>query len=135
MLAWLNGETSPFESNDCAFVGPELNEDSGFRKRLQCSGRLGLLFRDLGVNTSETAVSRLIAGLHARLEEIDPEFAWGAVGTTRLRVHYLELPEGRKEGFQVLLSFWAWGDDVPEVFDNLARVVVGLREALESLAP
>ncbi len=133
LLSWLNGDASRFESNDCAFVGPEENVDAGFGKRLQCSGRLGVLFRDLGVNTSEAAIRRLIADLHARLRRLEPDFAWGAIGTTRLRVHYLDLPKGRAEGFQVLISFWAWGDDAPEVLDNLARVVSAMREALESI--
>jgi len=133
LLAWINGPASPFESNDCAFAGPEDNVDDGFRKRLQCCGRLGLLFRDLRVNTSENAIIQLIEGIHVRLRGLDPDFAWGAVGTTRLRVDYLELPEGGAEGSQVLLSFWAWGDDEPEVFENLARVISALREALESL--
>jgi hypothetical protein len=132
LLAWINGPASPFESNDCAFAGPEANADDGFRKCLQCSGRLGLLFRDLRLNTSERAMIRLIEGIHTRLRVLDPDFAWGAVGTTRLHVDYLELSEGGAEGSQVLLSFWAWGDDEPELFENLARVISALREALES---
>lgn len=134
LLAWINGKGSPFESNDCAFCGPGENADAGFRKRLQCSGRLGLLFRNLHLNTSENAMIRLIERIHIRLKPLEPDFAWGAVGTTMLRVDYLELPEGRAEGSQVLLSFWAWGDDEPEVFENLARVISALREALESFA-
>jgi len=132
LLAWINGDGSPFESNDCAFAGPEDNVDDDFRKRLQCSGRLGVLFRDLSLNTSERAMIRLIEGIHVGLRGLDPDFAWGAVGTTRLRVDFRELPEGRAEGSQLLLSFWAWGDDEPEVFANLARVISALRETLES---
>jgi len=134
LLAWINGEGSPFESNDCALAGPEANVDGGFRKRLQCCGRLGVLFRDLGLNTSERAMSRWVEGIHTGLRALDPDFAWGAVGTTRLRVEYRDRPEGRAEGAQLLLSFWAWGDDEVEVFENLARVISALREALESSA-
>jgi len=134
LLAWINGEGSPFESNDCAFAGPEGNADGDFRKRLQCCGRLGILFRDLSLNTNERAMSRWIEGIHTGLRALDPDFAWGAVGTTRLRVDYRALPEGRADGSQLLLSFWAWGDDEPEVFEHLARVISALREALESCA-
>jgi len=134
LLAWINGEGSPFESNDCAFAGPENNVDGDFRKRLQCCGRLGILFRDLSLNTNERAMSGWIEGIHIGLRALDPGFAWGAVGTTRLRVDYLELPEGRADGSQLLISFWAWGDDEPEVFENLARVISALREVLESCA-
>lgn len=132
LVAWINGPRSPFESNDCAFTGPEPNSED-VRKRLQCGGRLGLLFRDLTLNTSASAVDELIEELHARLRTLEPRFAWGAVGTTRLRVDYLALPDGCSVGWQVLVSFWAWGDDEAEVFENLRRVVVALREALASL--
>jgi hypothetical protein len=134
LLAWINGPRSPFESNDCAFSGPDENSDDGFRKKIQCSGRLGLLFRDLRLNTSAPAMIRLIEGIHIRLRALDPDFAWGAVGTTLLRVDYLDLPEGSAKGSQVLLSFWAWGDDETEVFENLARVISALRQALGSFS-
>jgi hypothetical protein len=134
LLTWINGPGSPFESNDCAFDGPEANVDRGFPKRLQCCGRLGVLFRDLGLNTNERAMSRWIEGIHEALRVLEADFAWGAVGTTRLRVDYRDLPEGHTEGSQILLSFWAWGDDEPEVFENLARVIAALRDALESSA-
>jgi len=134
LLAWINGPGSPFESNDCAFDGPEDNVDLGFPKRLQCCGRLGVLFRDLGLNTNDRAMSRWIGDIHDALRVIDAGFAWGAVGTTRLRVDYRNLPEGQGEGSQLLLSFWAWGDDEAEVFENLARVIAALRKALESSA-
>jgi len=134
LLAWVNGPRSPFESNDCAFDGPEGNVDHGFSKRLQCCGRLGVLFRDLSLNTDERAMNRWIGGIHERLRTLEPDFAWGAVGTTRLRVDYRDLPSNRAEGEQLLLSFWAWGDDEREVFANLARVIAALRDALESSA-
>jgi hypothetical protein len=133
LLAWINGPASPFASNDCAFNGPEVNTERDAVKRLECSGRLGLLFRDLSVNTDELEVTRLIEGLHERLQTLDPGLVWGAVGTTRLTVDFLELPEGAAHGSQVLLSFWAWGDDEPEVFAHLSRVIAALSEALESL--
>ena len=132
LVAWINGPTSPFESNDSAFTGPEDNVDGEFRKKLQCGGRLGILFRKLHLNTQGNAVVRLIEGLHGRLRVLQPDFAWGAVGTTRLGVDFLELPDGGARGSQVLVSFWAWGDDEPEVFENLARVIAALRQALES---
>ena len=54
------------------------------------------------------------------------------MGTTRLRVNYRDLPDGRSEGAQLLISFWAWGDEEPEVFKNLSRVIAALRQALAS---
>ena len=134
LVLWINGPDSPFASNDCAFNGPADNTEPTVARRLQCSGRLGLLFRDLLANTKEPEVTRLVDGIHARLSVLDPELVWGAVGTTRLNVDYLELHGGGARGAQVLLSFWAWGDDEPEVFENLARVVAGLGQALRSIA-
>jgi len=134
LVFWINGPDSPFASNDCAFNGPADNTEPTVAKRMQCSGRLGLLFRDLLANTKEDAVDRLVAGIHEHLTALDPELVWGAVGTTRLAVDYLELPGGGARGAQVLLSFWAWGDDEPEVFCNLARVVAALGQALRSVA-
>jgi len=134
LVAWINGPDSPFASNDCAFNGPEPNTDPGIAKRLQCSGRLGLLFRDLGENTKAGAVGGLIATLHERLQPLDPGLTFGAAGTTPLTVEYLGLPEGSVMGTQVLVSFWAWGDDEPETFAHLARVVAALRQALQSIA-
>lgn len=131
LVAWINGPASPFESNDCAFSGPEASDDPAFRS--QVSGRLGLLFRDLALNTREPAVSRLIRGLHVQLSDLEPDLASGAVGTTRLAVDYLALPAGEAAGSQVLISFWAWGDDKPELFENLDRVFVALHEALRRI--
>lgn len=130
LLTWLNGAQSPFESNDCAFTGPEANDDDAFAKRLRCSGRLGLLFRDLPLNTREGEVTRLIRGIHVQLSDLEPDLVSGAVGTTRLSVDYLALPAGASAGAQVLISFWAWGDDEPEVFAHLDRVFAALHDAL-----
>jgi hypothetical protein len=130
LVTRINGPGSPLASNDCAFNGPEPNPERGVSKRLQCSGRLGVLFRDLRENTDEASVTRLIEDLHERLRTLDPELEWGAVGTTRLAVDYLDLPAGAARGAQVLVSFWAWGDDEREVFAHLARVIAALRQAL-----
>lgn len=131
LVAAINGPTSVLESNDCVFTGPEANTDAGFG-RLKSEGRLSLLFRDLRVNTNERAVLRLIEAIHLRLQPLNPELAWAAVGTTRLRVEFRDLPLGAREGWQVLLSFWAWGDDEPEVFANLACCIAALRTTLET---
>lgn len=131
LVASINGATSTLESNDCAFTGPEASDDPGFG-RLKCEGRLGILFRDLRRNTNKRAVFKLIETIHLRLQPLDPELAWAVVGTTPLRVELRELPAGAREGWQVLISFWAWGDDEPEVFANLARCIAALRTTLES---
>lgn len=130
LVAWLNGPGSGLETNDCAFTGPEANLDRAFTRRLVCTGRLGILFRDLVINTSARATDRLVRALHRRLAALDPDLALGVIGTSLLGVDYLALPAGVAAGTQVLISFWAWGDDEREVFANLARVVAALTIAL-----
>src|SRR5258708_5105425 len=61
LLAMLNGGDSPLETNDCAFNEPSPNLDSAFGKRLQCSGRLLILFRDLLRNSERDRVEWLVA--------------------------------------------------------------------------
>jgi hypothetical protein len=134
LLGWLNGPGSALESNDCAFEGPQPNDNLSYPQRLQCCGRLGVLFRDLVLNTRDREVRRWIKKLHLALHSLDKDFALGVIGTSRLRVDYLQLPDDSREGTQVLLWFWAWGDDEPEVFVNLGRVIAALRSALQSVS-
>ena len=134
LVGWLNGPGSTLESNDCAFAGPEANAHQDFAKRLVCTGRIGVLYRELAANTDERAIRRLIKRLHVQLAALEPALAWGAIGTTRLAVDYRGLPAGASLGAQVLVSFWAWGDDEAEVFAHLARVFAALRAALLAIA-
>jgi hypothetical protein len=134
LVTWLNGPTSILESNDCAFDGPHPNVAAQYAKRLQCSGRLGVLFRDLWVNTRERKVQQWIRDVHVALGQLDHDLEWGVVGTSQVHVDYLHLPRGKRAGTQVLLWFWSWGDDEPEVFRNLARVIAALRGALETVS-
>src|SRR5688572_28866709 len=51
LLERLNYPKSALESNDCAFTGPEQNENAAVEQPLECSGRLMILFRALERNT------------------------------------------------------------------------------------
>jgi hypothetical protein len=136
LLARLNHSKSPLESNDCAFTGPHENEDMTIPKALQCCGRVMVLFRDLQRNTEGGSVTWLKNELHVELAELDSSFQWGVVGTTRIPVRYLALPElgGQQLGSQLMISFWAWGDDEPDTMQNLARVMKNLTRALRRVA-
>ena len=136
LLEQLNHPKSALESNDCAFTGPDANEDMGSPKALQCSGRLMVLFRALARNTDEQLLARLTNQLHIELSELDSAFEWGAIGTTRIPVRYLALPEadGQQLGAQLLISFWAWGDDEADTMRNLARVIENLTRALRRVS-
>ena len=132
LLERLNAPGSILESNDCAFSGPYPSEALQLGKLLQCEGRVMVLYRELELNLSRRRVEELKNDIHVRLASLDQEFEWGMIGTTITPVRYVDLPgpDDRKLGYQLMLSFWAWGDSEAEVMDNLDRVVGNLARAL-----
>lgn len=136
LLERLNHIKSALESNDCAFTGPEPNENESIPKPLQCSGRVMVLFRELERNTAAGRVEWLKNQLHYALIDGDPLFRWGVVGTTIVPVRYLALPEagGQQLGSQLMISFWAWGDSEADNMSNLARLLKNLAQALRGVA-
>ena len=135
LLAALNRPASPLETNDCAFDGPHENENPAFEKSLQCDGRVMVLFRNLERNTIAGEVEQLAHRLHRNLAETDPTLRWGVIGTSIIPVRYLGLPEvdGRQQGSQLMISFWAWGDSEAECMRYLRRVLKNLSSALLKL--
>jgi len=136
LLERLNHKSSALESNDCAFEGPQRNENRAVAKALQCSGRVMVLFRALARNTEKGEVSWLKNELHGALGPLDPNFQSGLVGTTIIPVCYLPLPEqnGQQLGEQLMISFWAWGNSEEESMDNLGRVLKNLTQALRKVS-
>jgi hypothetical protein len=133
LLEWLNQPDSLFESNDCAFTGPEPNENRELPATFECQGRVMLLFRALELNQSDNIAS-LESNLQRRLERLDPSFDGGAIGTTTLPVRYRALPAGDQEGYQLMISFWAWGDSERECLLSLERVMRSLSAALHDVS-
>ncbi|MFT5585091.1 MAG: hypothetical protein ACI9VR_002679 [Cognaticolwellia sp.] len=135
LLELLNGPDSTLETNDCAFNSPTTNEHAGMDKALQCSGRLMLLFRELPLNTSVAGVHAFTNALARALSGEDEGFGWGVVGATVVPVNFTTLPGTREEqqGFQLMLSFWAWGDDEAEVMVHLDRTFGNLTSVLRGL--
>ncbi len=131
LLERLNHEASPLESNDCAFEGPQRNENRVVNKALECSGRVMVLFRALERNTTAAEVSWLKNELHRVLSPLDPNFRSGMVGTTIVPVCYLALPE--PSGQQLMISFWAWGDSEAENMQNLERLFKNLTLAMRKV--
>lgn len=134
LLEWLNGPESVFESNDCAFSGPTATPQSS--TRLQCSGRLMMLYRDLALNTSPEQTHWLTNAAAHALNQTDPAFEEGAIGATIMSVRFMTLPgpPERQRGQQLMLSFWAWGEQEPEVMTNLDRTFRNLTVALRGLS-
>ena len=129
LVEWVNASRGTLESNDCEFTGPHA-EGAHPPKSQECSGRLMILFRDLSLNLSHTRVEALEHGLHVRLSGIDPAFEWGIVGTTIMRTRYVDLGS---LGYQLMLSFWAWGDSEDETMGNLDRLLGNLSQALHGV--
>jgi len=137
LLERLNSPVSILESNDCAFSGPHPSEAPHLGKILQCEGRVMILYRDLELNLSLRGVEGLKNAIHVHLAARDPEFELGMVGTTITPVRFVDLPRPHDQnlGYQLMLSFWAWGDSEAEVMDNLDRVVGNLAQAIGEVFP
>jgi len=135
LLEWINGATSIFESNDCGTRGPGPNKSPKFAKSLECTARLVILFRELEWNLSFANVTWVVTAAHHYLNQTDLAFKWGVVGTTTRRAQYTSLPfpESTQMGYQLMLTFWAWGDTDLEVMDNLGRSFVNVQEALSKV--
>ena len=135
LLELINGPDSTLETNDCAFNAPSANEHAGMDKALVCSGRLMLLFRELPLNTSVTRVHAFTNAFARALSGEDEGFGWGGVGATVVPVNFTTLPGTREEqqGSQLMLSFWAWGDDEAEVMLQLDRTFGNLTSVLRGL--
>lgn len=132
LLTALSHPASAFESNDCAFTGPLENKNPAFSKLLQCSGRLMILYRSLARNTVDGEIERLAYELHVRLGTLDPELLFGVIGTTVVPVRYLALEAdgSRQLGSQLMISFWAWGDNEDETMSNLERLLKNISQVL-----
>jgi hypothetical protein len=132
LVEWLNRPESALESNDCAFTGPHANETPSFAKALQCSGRVMVLFRALAKNLSRPGVDSFKDALHHELGALDVAFSWGMIGTTIIPVRYITLPgsEAQQLGYQLMISFWAWGSSEEELMGNLGRVLKNLSQGL-----
>jgi hypothetical protein len=124
-----------FESNDCAFSGPEANGQSAIPNAFQCSGRVMVLFRALERNVLPGSIEQLKNQLHHELIALDPRFEWGVIGTTLVPTRYLGLADrgDNQLGCQLMISFWAWGDSEAETMANLRRLLKNLSRALSNL--
>jgi hypothetical protein len=134
LLEWLNGATSPLESNDCAFTAAEPNEHPQVDRSLECSGRVMVLFRDLARNLAPGDLRSLTGDLHRALAVTDPDFELGVIASTLIPVRYVTLPDAAL-GTQLMISFWAWGDTDAETMANLDRLMTNLTGALRAAAP
>jgi hypothetical protein len=135
LLERINHPRSALESNDCEFTGPHANAPPSEHGAWECSGRVMILFRALTHNTRAGRVERLKNDLHGALSELDPSFKLGTIGTTLVPARYLALPEadGQQLGWQLSISFWAWGNSEADSMLSLARTLTNLGHALRKV--
>jgi hypothetical protein len=134
LLERINHPKSLLESNDCALIAPGVNLTGQVKAKLECSGRVMLLFRELSQNTRTARLSWLKTAFHYQLAHLDPKFALGMIGTTLVPVRYLALPEGAQLGEQLMLSFWAFGETEQTTMLNLGRLFKNLTQALRTVS-
>jgi hypothetical protein len=122
LLAWLNGEDSVFETNDCALGEPRIDHQTpplvrqAFDKDPVCiHGRLTVIFRDLEWNTSRPNFDHLKRMVHDNLFYNVPNYP--SVIFVGEWPHLFTALD--KEGHALALQFWAWGDDEALAFENL----------------
>jgi hypothetical protein len=137
LLRWLNGPISPFETNDCGLMDPcvDPNAPDLIRPRfetdpLKIYGRLAVLYRDLGRNTSPQHVSWLkkciFDGLGQRVEDFP-----AAVSISDWPHWFIALD---KPGHVVLLQYWSWGSDTAQAVHNLDGIYQSLLGLFQSIA-
>ena len=128
LLEWLNGETSVFETNDCAFGGPTSNISTNVSNaKLQCSGRLMTFYRNLASNTDAATVNSFLSAMQFYLQQVDPDFAGGSIGLCFEDAAFSSI--NNAIGKELVAQFWAFGDTDEMVFDNLNRLFLNLRHA------
>ena len=134
LIEWLNGPDSSLMSNDCAFNAPAPHDGTHSERRLEASGRLMVLFRNLAINTKAARVSALMQRVGGILSETDPGLEEAAVGVSIVDVQFATMRRSPKRqlGQQLMLSFWAWGDDEAQTLLNLDRTLVNLGTALRA---
>ncbi len=134
MVEWVNGPESHFESNDCAFSGITENKNTDWSKKLQCSGRLMIFYREIELNTVRETVDWLKKASKHYLSNLNQNLEFGVIGINLMKVRYLALPEGKNSGHEINFSFWAWGDEEGEVMQNLEEVISTLQQAMREIA-
>lgn len=133
LLEWLHGPSGQLESNDCAFRPAAPNRDKQFHFAMRCDGRLMILFRDLVKNTQSASVDWLLNESMRTLNNVDRDFVSGAVGFSFMKAVYMAFGSNPKQGalgHQVMLSFFAYGDDRTATRASMYRVLTNVHSAL-----
>ncbi|MDF2435293.1 MAG: hypothetical protein JWP44_4924 [Mucilaginibacter sp.] len=149
LLREINGSDSHFETSDCAFRQPAPHRDAHSQHALCAFARLYILFRTLPLNCSSAHTDWLAGKLLDVLRQIDPTMTAtdGVVALTLTEILHTGLSNGiwldgqfdcpdDDPGFgkHLMLSFFAYGDDEDQAYDNLSRVFRNIGHACGSLS-
>ncbi len=136
LLEWLNRSDGSLQSNDCEFTPPHANPHAQIAATMACTGRVMVLARDLATNLVPSTMQTLALQLHQALAPADATFELGIISTALVPVQFVALPgpSHAQQGTQLMMSFWAWGDDDAGCFANLDRLLRNLADALDKLA-
>jgi hypothetical protein len=137
LLRWLNGLSSPFETNDCGLRAPRIDHEVPDliaplyqSDPMMLHGRLTVFFRKLDNNAIRTNINWLKQAIHDALRDQVPPFpALINVGTWP---HWFNAID--KAGNVISLRFWAWGDDETQAFQNLGGIYQTLNDLFQWLA-
>lgn len=136
LLRWLNGEESPFETNDCGLCPPRIDPNApniiGYvfnRDPVVLHGRLTILYRSLELNTLIPYVQWLATNIHDALRDRVPNFPAAVfVGTWPHLFTAID-----RTGNVVSLRFWAWGADEIMAMQNLGGIFENLEGLFQAL--
>jgi hypothetical protein len=124
-LAWLNGNDSELESNDCAFGGIRRNGSLHMNsKKSQADGRLMVFFRSLRMNCNKQNESYLKECFRFYLERSQP-INFAAIGLSRLPTKFKAV---NMIGSCLVFSFFAWGDTELETMATLQQLFSCLKD-------
>lgn len=149
LIRELNGLDSHLETSDCALRPPYSHRDKNSTLPVAIDGRLVLLYRHLPYNCGQPTVRWLCGTLMSILARVDPAFEASAavVGFTLNPVIQLAQSEGEwvsesdfscaeddpGRGQHLMLSFWAYGKDEGQAFENLDRLFRNVQAACRQL--
>lgn len=126
LIEWVNGASSLLESNDCVFNAAEENTDKQYPYAKKCSARLMILFRDIPENCQPKSLDWLLNNIQSMASSMKPEFTTGAIGLSQSPTCYLALgdkPDTGGMGYQVTLSFFAYGNNEEECYGSMKEVL------------
>jgi len=95
-----------------------------------------ILYRELALNLSTSQTRWLTNAIAHALNRTDPEFEYGVIGATVMPVRFTMAPgpPERQIGQQLMLSFWAWGDNERDLMTNLDRTFRNMTIVLQELS-